>query len=103
MVVNTACSSSMYAVHLACQAMAAGECDGAIIGSANLILNIEQQMNTASMGVLSPTNQCHTFDESADGYGRADGVGALYLRPLGAAIRDGDPIRAVIRGTATGR
>ncbi|KAF3768157.1 hypothetical protein M406DRAFT_106902 [Cryphonectria parasitica EP155] len=100
--VNTACSSSMYALHLACQAMAQGDCDGAVVGGTNLILNVDQQMNTARMGVLSPTNQCHTFDEAADGYGRADGVGALYLRPLRSAIRDGDPIRAVIRSTAAG-
>lgn len=103
MTINTACSSSMYALHLACQAMALGECDGAIVGGTNLILTVDQQMNTARMGVLSPTNQCHTFDEAADGYGRAEGVGALYVRPLSAAIRDGDPIRAVIRATAVGR
>lgn len=60
-------------------------------------------MNTATMGVLSPTNQSHSFDEAADGYGRAEGVGALYIKPLDAAMRHGDPIRAVIRSTATGR
>lgn len=55
------------------------------------------------MGTLSPTNQCHSFDEAADGYGRAEGVGALYLRPLSVAMKNGDPIRAVIRGTAVSR
>lgn len=103
MTVNTACSSSMYALHLACQAIAAGDCDDAIVGGTNLLLTVDQQMNTARMGVLSPTNQCHTFSEDADGYGRADGVGALYLRPLSHAIKNGDPIRAVIRATAVGR
>lgn len=81
--------------------MASGECDGAIVGGVNIILTVDQHMNTAKMGVLSPTNQSHTFDEAADGYGRAEGVGALYLKPLSAAIQNGDPIRAVIRGTAT--
>lgn len=57
-------------------------------------------MNTAKLGILSPTSTCHTFDKSADGYGRAEGAGALYLKRLGDAIRDGDPIRAVIRSSA---
>jgi acyl transferase domain-containing protein len=57
-------------------------------------------MNTAKLGVLSPTSACHTFDASADGYGRAEGAGALYIKRLSDAIRDGNPIRAVIRATA---
>ena len=51
-------------------------------------------------GVLSPTGTCHTFDSSADGYGRADGVGAVYLKKLSKAIADGDPIRSIVRGSA---
>lgn len=54
-------------------------------------------------GVLSPTGTCHTFDISADGYGRADGLGALYLKKLSKAIADGDPIRSIIRGSAVNR
>lgn len=49
--------------------------------------------------VLSGTSTCHTFDSSADGYGRADGIGALYLKRLDDAMRDGDPIRSVVRAT----
>lgn len=60
-------------------------------------------MNTAKLGVLSPINQFRPFDESANGYGRAEGVGAIYLKPLSAAIRDGSPIRAFIRSTASSR
>jgi acyl transferase domain-containing protein len=57
-------------------------------------------MNTAKLGLLSPTSTCHTFDASADGYGRAEGAGALYLKRLSDAIRDGDPVRGVIRSSA---
>lgn len=65
------------------------------------MLTIDQQLNTAKLGVLSPTSECHTFDASADGYGRAEGIGALYLKRLSDALRDGDNVRAVIRATAT--
>ena len=98
--INTACSSSVYAIHFACHALRARDCDAAIAGGVNLILTVDQHMNTAKLGILSPTSTCHTFDESADGYGRAEGAGALYLKRLSDAIRDGDPVRSVIRGTA---
>lgn len=64
------------------------------------MLAVETQMSTDKVGVLSATSTCHTFDESADGYGRAEGVGAIFLKRLSDAIRDKDPIRGVIRGTA---
>ncbi|KAF2475276.1 putative polyketide synthase [Lindgomyces ingoldianus] len=99
--INTACSSSMYALDSACSAIARGECEGAVVGGANLILTVDQHMNTAKLGVLSPTSTCHTFDEAADGYGRAEAVGALYIKSLSAALRDGNPVRAVIRSVAT--
>lgn len=57
-------------------------------------------MGTDKMGVLSPTSTCHTFDASADGYGRGEGIGVMYLKRLSDAIRDKDPIRSVIRGSA---
>lgn len=98
--VNTACSSSVYALHNACNALRNGECDGAVVGGVNLVLTVDQHMNTAKLGVLSPTSTCHTFNESADGYGRADGVGAVYIKRLEDALKDGDPIRAVIRSSA---
>lgn len=99
-VVNTACSSSVYALHNACNALRNNECVGALVGGVNLIITVDQHMNTAKLGVLSPTSTCHTFDESADGYGRADAVGAVYLKRLSDAVRDGDPIRGVIRSSA---
>ena len=99
-VCNTACSSSVYALHNACNALRNKEAEGAIVGGVNLIITVDQHMNTAKLGVLSPTSTCHTFDESADGYGRADAVGAVYLKRLADAVRDGDPIRGVIRSSA---
>ncbi|KAH7311404.1 hypothetical protein B0I35DRAFT_357003 [Stachybotrys elegans] len=98
--INTACSSSVYAMHNACHALRARDCEAAIVGGVNLIITVDQHMNTAKLGILSPTSTCHTFDASADGYGRAEGAGALYLKRLSDAIRDGDPIRGVIRSTA---
>ena len=99
-VINTACSSSVYALHNACNALRNVECNAAVVGGVNLVLTVDQHMNTAKLGVLSPTSTCHTFDQSADGYGRADGVGAVYLKRLSDAIRDGDPVRGVIRSSA---
>ncbi|RDW80301.1 polyketide synthase-nonribosomal peptide synthetase-1 [Coleophoma cylindrospora] len=99
-VIDTACSSSLYCLHAACVALENFECDSAVVAGANLIQSPEQHFATMKAGVLSPTSTCHTFDASADGYGRADGIGALYLKRLQDAIRDGDPIRSVIRGSA---
>ncbi|RAK91537.1 polyketide synthase [Aspergillus costaricaensis CBS 115574] len=98
--INSACSSSMTAIHQACQALQTGECDGAIAGGVNLIVSVDQHMDTAKLGILSPTSTCHTFDAAADGYGRAEGAGAIYLRRLSDALHSGEPIRAVIRGSA---
>ncbi|KAI0547773.1 hypothetical protein F4679DRAFT_586237 [Xylaria curta] len=98
--INTACSSSIYALHNACHALRNRDCDAAIVGGVNLIITVDQHMNTAKLGILSPTSTCHTFDASADGYGRAEGAGALYVKRLSDAIRDGDPIRGVVRSTA---
>lgn len=98
---NTACSSSVYALHNACNALRNREAEGAIVGGVNLIITADQHMNTAKLGVMSPSSTCHTFDASADGYGRADAVGAVYLKRLSDAVKAGDPIRAVIRSSAT--
>jgi acyl transferase domain-containing protein len=99
--IDTACSSSIYALHQALNAMKANDCDSVIVASANMVLSPEMHIAAAKSGVLSPTSTCHTFDASADGYGRAEGVSAIYVKRLSAALRDGNPIRAVIRGSAT--
>lgn len=85
---------------MACTALQNRECDAAIVAGANLIQSAEQHIATMKAGVLSGTSACHTFDTSADGYGRADGIGALYVKRLEDALRDGDPIRSLIRGSA---
>lgn len=99
-VLDTACSSTLYSLHIACAALDAGECDAAIVAGTNLIQSPEQHLSTMKAGVLSATSTCHTFDSSADGYGRAEGVGAIYLTKLSRACKRNDPVRAVIRGTA---
>lgn len=100
-VMNTACSSSLYAIHNACNALRNQECSAAVVGGVNLVLTVDQHMNTAKLGVLSKTSTCHTFDAAANGYGRAEGVGAVYLKRLSDAIRDGDPTRGIVRSSAT--
>ncbi|PCG91451.1 Acyl transferase/acyl hydrolase/lysophospholipase [Penicillium occitanis (nom. inval.)] len=67
-----------------------------LLGVVSLIITVDQHMNTAKLGVLSHTSTCRTFDESADGYGRADGVGGVYLKRLSDAVRDGDSIRGIL-------
>lgn len=61
----------------------------------------EQMLDISKGGVLSPDSTCHTFDESANGYGRAEGIACLYIKRLSDALRDGDPVRSIIRATAT--
>lgn len=99
-VLDTACSSSLYALHSAVLSLDAHDCNAAVVASANLIQSVEQQMIAVKAGILSPDGISKSFDESANGYGRAEGVSSLYLKRLDDAIADGDPIRAVIRGTA---
>ncbi|KAJ5266789.1 polyketide synthase [Penicillium angulare] len=100
MVVDTACSASLYAMHLAVNAIRNNDCDAAVVAASNLILSPDAQLMTTKLGAISPTSICHSFDIAADGYARAEGIGALYLKPLSKAISDGDPIRACIRGTS---
>ncbi|KAI6777704.1 Beta-ketoacyl synthase [Emericellopsis cladophorae] len=100
LMVDTACSASMYALHLAVTAIRNDDCDAAIVAGANVILGPDNQIFTTKLGAVSPTSRCHTFDIAADGYSRAEGFGALYLKKLSDAVAQGDPIRAVIRGTS---
>lgn len=90
----------MYCLHAAISAVKAGDCDSAIVAAANLIMAPEQHLETMKGGVLSATSTCKTFDASADGYGRAEGVNAVYIKRLSSALRDNDKVWGVIRATA---
>jgi len=98
--VDTACASSLVAVHLACQALRAGDCEVAFAGGVNLMLSGAISANLAQAQMLSPTGRCKTFDASADGYVRGEGCGLVLLKPLAAAVRDGDYVYAVLEGSA---
>lgn len=90
----------MYALHAAATAIKAGDCCDAVVAGVNLILMPEPQVAAMKTGVLSPSSTCHTFDTSADGYGRAEGVNAVYLKRLSSAVRHGHKVYAIICGTA---
>ena len=98
--IDTACSSSLVALHHACAALARGECDLAVAGGVNVMTNPVTMILMSKGHFLSPDARCKSFDHRADGYARAEGAGVVLLKPLAAALRDGDPVRAVVRGTA---
>ena len=97
--VDTACSSSLVALHLACEAVRRGEIEQAVVGGVNLLLAPQSYVGFARASMLSRLGKCHSFDARADGYVRGEGGGALIVKDLESALADGDPIRAVIRGT----
>jgi acyl transferase domain-containing protein/NAD(P)-dependent dehydrogenase (short-subunit alcohol dehydrogenase family)/SAM-dependent methyltransferase/acyl carrier protein len=97
---DTACSSSMVAVDLAIQSLRSGASDLAIAGGTNVILGPENYVSFSGMQVLSPDGRCKAFDASADGFGRGEGAGALVLKRLSDALRDGDRVLAVVHGSA---
>jgi len=98
--IDTACSSSLLAVHQGCQSLRNGECDLALAGGVNLILTPELTVTFSQAHMMSSDGRCRTFDEAADGYVRGEGCGLVLLKPLSAALKDGDTVLAVIRGSA---
>ncbi len=98
--IDTACSSSLVAVHLACQALRAGECSMAIAGGVNVILAPETTVALSQAHMLAPDGRSKAFDARADGFARAEGCGVVVLKPLALAEADGDHVFAVIRGSA---
>ncbi|CAG7555684.1 unnamed protein product [Fusarium equiseti] len=100
-VVRTGCSAALVALHEACLALSRGDCEGAIVGGANLIMAPGMTVAMTEQGVLSPDGSCKTFSADANGYARGEAISAVFVKPLSAAIRDGNPIRAVIRSTAS--
>jgi 3-oxoacyl-(acyl-carrier-protein) synthase/SAM-dependent methyltransferase len=100
LVVDTACSASLMALHLACRSLRAGECDLALVGGANLMLAPEATISFSHGRMLSPDGRCKTFDAAADGYVRGEGCAVVVLKRLGEARAAGDPVLAVVRGSA---
>jgi len=99
--IDTMCSSSLVALHLAAQSIERGECRAAIVGAANLTLHPNKYLMQSQMNMLSPTGHCHAFGAAADGFVPSEAIAAVLVRPLSDALRDGDHIYGVIKGTAT--
>ncbi|KAL7629709.1 hypothetical protein AAE478_001232 [Parahypoxylon ruwenzoriense] len=99
--VNTACSSSMVAMDLACQSLRTGQSSMALVTGSNLIMSPETSLYLSNMMFLSPDSLCYSFDHRANGYSRGEGVIVLVLKRLSSAVQDGDMIRAVIRATGS--
>ena len=98
--IDTACSSSLIAVHRAVKSIQNEECEMAIAGGVSLLLSPFTLINASQLGILSPDGKCKTFDNSANGYVKGEGIGAVLLKPMNKAIQDGDNIYAIIRGSA---
>ncbi|KAJ6072042.1 ketoacyl-synt-domain-containing protein [Penicillium canescens] len=97
---DTGCSSSLLAVHLAVEALHRGDCSMAMAVGSNLILSPTPFIADSATGMLSPTGRSRMWDESADGYARGEGVAAVVLKRLSDALADGDEIECLIRATA---
>lgn len=98
--IDTACSSSLVAVHLACQSLRNGEAELALAGGTSLLLSPIGTINLTKAGFSAGDGRVRAFDAAASGYVRGEGAGLVVLKPLSAAVADGDAIYAVIRGSA---
>ncbi|MDQ3335672.1 MAG: SDR family NAD(P)-dependent oxidoreductase [Myxococcota bacterium] len=98
--VDTACSSSLYAFHHACRAIWSGDAEAALAGGVNLVLKPEPTIGFSKGSYLSPDGECRAFSDHANGYVRSEGAAMLFLKPLSAALADGDRIYALVRGSA---
>lgn len=99
MTIDTACSSSLVAMHEAVRALDRGECDMALVGGVNTMIRPETFVSMCKGRFLAFDGRSKSFDATADGYGRGEGAGMVLLRPLADAVRDGDRIYSVIRGS----
>ena len=100
LVIDSAQSSSLVAVHLAVESLRRGESSLAIAGGVHLNILPETFLMADRLGGLSPDGRCYTFDARANGYARGEGGGVVVLKPLRQALRDGDRVHCVIRGSA---
>lgn len=96
---ETACSSSLVAIHRAVQAIHQQECAQAVVAAVNLLLTPARYIASEALGYLSPDGQARSFQAGANGFVRAEGVGAMIIKPLRKALEDGDRIYALIKGT----
>ncbi|KAF2788729.1 putative polyketide synthase [Melanomma pulvis-pyrius CBS 109.77] len=101
MVIKTGCSASLVCLHEATRALQYHDCDAAIVAGCNLLMGTALTDALSHHGVLSPDVSCKSFDVAANGYARAEAINCIYIKRLSDAIRDGNPIRAIIRGTGT--
>jgi acyl transferase domain-containing protein len=99
-VIDTACSSSLVALKRALESLRLGNCGAALVGGVNVIADPLVTLAASQAGMLSEDGRCKTFDRRADGYGRGEGVGAVYLKPLSKAVEDGDHVYGCILGSA---
>jgi acyl transferase domain-containing protein/acyl carrier protein len=99
MAVDTACASSLTAIHLALESLYRGTCACAIAGGVNLIVDPMHYLGLSALTMLSPTDQCKAFGDQADGFVAGEGVGALVLKPLARAVQDNDHIYGVLKGS----
>jgi len=99
-VIDTACSGALVAIHMACQSLRQGECPIALVGGVNIILEPDSDIFFSRAGALSPDGKCKTFDSQANGIVRGEGAGMIVLKPLSRALADGDRIYAVVQGSA---
>ncbi|HBV96367.1 MAG TPA: polyketide synthase, partial [Desulfotomaculum sp.] len=100
MAVDTLCSSSLTALHLAAESIKRGECEAAIAGGVNISLHPNKYILQAQLAMSSADGRCRSFGEGGDGIVPGEGVGAVLLKPLPKAVRDGDHIYGVIKGTS---
>ena len=96
---DTACSSSGYALHLACQSLITGDADQCLVGGANVLLKPESTIAFSQATMLSAEGKCKSFDAEANGYVRSEGFVTIMIKPLDKAIKDNNKIYAVIKET----
>ncbi|KAF4163071.1 hypothetical protein CNMCM6936_001266 [Aspergillus lentulus] len=97
--IDTACSSSLVALHQAMHSLRSGDCDSAIVGGVNLILDPAMFIAESKLSMLSAESRSRMWDQAANGYARGEGIAALILKPLSQALQHGDPIQAIVRAT----
>jgi len=99
--IDTGCSGSLVALHQACEAIKAGDVDAALVGGVSLIISPDVSLvHLSNMGFFSPDGYCFSFDERANGYSKGEGVAMVVLKRLSDATRDGNIVRAIIRGSS---